>query len=264
MNLKQLCELIEMPAEVMKTVLSLSENLPQTKWISLITQQKNAREAYSELEMLCGEDKDGYVMLTYMLLAALETYLIYQKKGINDEIFFDTMKCFSRFVREHRASFGRYGFDRGWWTYRQLSMTLFRIGTLEYEYVDKEQVIYIHIPTGANLEKALCAESYAAMLDFTAKYYSDRANYEFILDSWLLSPTLDELMDSDSRIIPFKNCFQMDSWDKSASDALQWVFGRRDLSYEKLPEHTSLQRRMKQYLLNGGVIGCARGHLKGF
>lgn len=264
MNLKQLCEMIEMPAEVTKTVLSLSERLTQTGLIRVITQQEKAWEACSELEDLCGEDRDGYTMLTYMLLAALETQVIYQKRGISDDIFSDTMKCFSRFVREHRASFGRYGFDRGYWTYRQLSMTLFRIGTLEYEYADREQVTYIHIPTGAKLEKPQCAESYAAVLDFTAKYYSDRANYEFILDSWLLSPTLDELLDPDSRIIQFKNCFQMDSWDKSAADALQWVFGRRDLSYEKLPEHTSLQRRMKQYLLNGGVIGCARGHLKGF
>ncbi|MCD8217535.1 MAG: acyltransferase domain-containing protein [Clostridiales bacterium] len=264
MNLKQLCEMIEMPAEVTKTVLSLSERLPQTGLIRVITQQEKAREAYSELEELCGENRDGYTMLTYMLLAALETQVKYQKKGISDDIFYDTMKCFSRFVREHRASFGRYGFDRGFWTYRQLSMTLFRIGTLEYEYVDEEQVTYIHIPTGANLERPLCAESYAAMFDFTAKYYSDRANYEFILDSWLLSPALDELLDPDSRIIQFKNCFQMDSWNKNAADALQWVFGRRDLSYEQLPEHTSLQRRMKQHFLNGGVIGCARGHLKGF
>ena len=36
----------------------------------------------------------------------------YQKAGISEQMFADTMKCFPRFVREHKECFGDYGFDR--------------------------------------------------------------------------------------------------------------------------------------------------------
>ena len=40
---------------------------------------------------------------------------------------------------------------------------------------------------------------------------------------------------------------------------LQWVFKRKDIPTEDLPENTSLQRRMKEYLLRGGKVADAEG-----
>ena len=52
------------------------------------------------------------------------------------------MSCFTRFVNEYKESFNKYGFDRGFWTYRQLAMLLFKVGILEYE-IDEKNVNYI-------------------------------------------------------------------------------------------------------------------------
>ena len=36
------------------------------------------------------------------------------------------MKCFTRFAKECKKKNGAYFFDRGWWTYRQISMKLLK------------------------------------------------------------------------------------------------------------------------------------------
>ena len=42
----------------------------------------------------------------------------------------------------------------GWWFPRQLSLQEFRVGCLEYEFVElEEKMISIHIPSVANLEE---------------------------------------------------------------------------------------------------------------
>lgn len=260
MELKELCEKIDLPSEAKKAVLEISLNLPKTPLLKTITDPKTAKSSYLELKKLCSYES-GFTMLAYMLTAALNTYDLYVKKSIDNKIFFDTMECFSRFVGEHKASFGCYGFDRAWWTYRQLSMTLFRIGELEYEFRDDEKTIHIHIPTRANIYLNSCRESYEVMQNFVREHYSDKSEYKMVLNSWLLSPALDKLLDSESNIIKFKNCFDIQSFDSEAKEFLQWVYGKMDIEYSNLPEYTSLQKNMKKFLLNGGTVGSAKGNL---
>ena len=89
-------------------------------------------------------------MLSYMLTAAFYSLEEYEEKGIPKEIFTDTMKCFSRFTQEHYKSYGYYGFDQGFWTGRQLSLQLFRLGELEFEKTIEENqkiiVVSCHLP----------------------------------------------------------------------------------------------------------------------
>ena len=87
------------------------------------------------------------------------------------------------------------------------------------------------------------------------------AGSKFACDSWLLSPALKELLPEESRILQFQNRFEVKSWNKEEDAYLEWVFKRKDLPLEKLPEETSLQRKMKAYVLQGGKIGEAYGEI---
>ena len=58
-------------------------------------------------------------------------------KRIPEGIWLATMRCYPRFIAEHRRSYGRDGFDRGNWTVRQAGCRLFRIGELEYELFER-------------------------------------------------------------------------------------------------------------------------------
>lgn len=45
---------------------------------------------------------------------------------------------------------------------------------------------------------------------------------------------------------------------------MKWVFPGHDSIDEQIPERTSLQRKMKEYLLKEEKAGVAKGHWKEF
>ncbi|MDO5400785.1 MAG: acyltransferase domain-containing protein [Eubacteriales bacterium] len=256
MDLNNLCEMLCLPGQVREAVLAARE-VPGDLLADL-TRRGRGQGAYEKLKALCTPENRGLDMLAFMLRAALLTWENYQRAGLPRQLFLDTMGCFPRFVGEHLASFGCYGFDRGFWAHRQLSMVLFRVGELEYELLDGE--ISMHIPSDARLDIPACADSLARF----RQMLPDRAEDPIYVESWLLSPALRELLGEGSRILAFQHCFTCESWNREGSDFLQWVYGRTDIPFDRLPEDTTLRRRMKQHLLKGGKIGEAKGWLIDF
>lgn len=261
-RMEALCREIHMPEQVTQTVLALSQTMnwsalaPALARLSVTTQWEAGLE---ELQQMPG----GMERLTGSLYQALQTQEEYAAAGIPDDIFYATMGCFSRFVREHLESFGDYGFDRDWWTVRQLSARLFRIGQLEYELTVKKgrKEIRIHIPSDASLEKDKLRRSVQSARDFLARFFPDYSQAPMTCTSWLLSPTLQQLLQPDSRILQFQKNFRITPLGPGDSYML-WVFKRMDLPLEVLPENTSLQRRLKAYLCAGGIWEEAGGVLE--
>ena len=72
--------------------------------------------AFKDIPNFCGADSslagDGVEVLAEQLLEVVKSREDGPWKDIPRQIYLDTMKCFSRFVREHRRSLGYYGFDR--------------------------------------------------------------------------------------------------------------------------------------------------------
>lgn len=187
-------------------------------------------------------------------------------KDVPHDIWIATMKCFSRFVKEYKSSYGRYGFDRGFWTVRQIHASLFRIGELEYELRKDSHIIDLHIPSDARLQMPLLDASVHQAQQFLAQWFPDWADAPMECESWLLAPALRGLLAETSHILQFQNAFEIVSTDQDAMDVLEWVFGlaegqQKDVQLKELPEKTSLQKRMKQYLQDGGHVGVARGRL---
>ena len=190
-------------------------------------------------------------------------------KGLPEQIWLDTLKCFSRFVGEHMQSCGLYGFDRGFWTTRQINAKLFRVGELEYELVEntEERFISIHIPSDVRLEVKLLNESLQRVKTFLKQYFPAWAEVPIRCESWLLSPVLKRLLPASSRILGFQQAFDIAPVEDDAREAvLQWVYHltpdmQKGFSLEALPENTSLQRSMKRYLLSGGTVTSGEGPL---
>lgn len=265
--LKELCDGINMPEEVTEKVLRLEKELNYTVLkpaIEKLYSRPAWKEGLEELRTALGEDREGFKILTCMLITGLDTYKNYLEKGINEKNFYDTFGCFSRFVREHMVSYGTYGFDRWWWTPRQISMEEFRLGELEFELEEwkGENVISVHIPSDAKISKENCQESYGQAKEFFGKYYPDFTYQYYICDSWMLSPGLKEVLPPESRILQFQEDFTIESWDKENLSCLEWVFKNPNLALEELPENTSLQRNIKKHFREGGKIGAAFGYKK--
>lgn len=267
MEMNELLNILDMPEAVNAEVIKFGKRFDYASVQNLMDGFYNSDtwdEARERLKEVLGADEQGIKMLGCMLHCALLTYDKYIRLGIDREIFTETMKCFTRFINEHYAMTGEYAFDREWWTVRQIAMKLFRIGELEYELLcwEGKKVISIHIPSDAKISDDNCTQSLSRARAFADRYFEDYKNADFICHSWLLSPALKQLLPETSNIIKFQQRFDIKSVDEDAMDFIGWVFKTTDPTLETLPENTSLQRRMKQYLLDGGKVGAALGVIK--
>lgn len=284
-NLKELCEKIAMPEEATDCILKYHELLDDGDVLASMDKLFHAgtwETGLSELKRHIGKDAGGFGILACELRCALKTFEIYEKHGIPEEIYVDTMKCFSRFVNEHRESYGCYGFDREWWTPRQISGLLFRIGELEYEMpkapdesyasaagsavehkgAENERCIWLHIPSDARLTAEGIEDSVNRAQQFFAEKFNEYARAGIKCESWLLSPTLREVLPPSSKILGFQEYFVTESLGVEEKEFMTWVFKRPDIPLADLPEDTSLQRNLKNYLLSGGKMTAAEGTLK--
>lgn len=266
MNLITLCDKINLQKEVREKVINYYQTDCFTRiypFISGLKDMKTESSSRKELTRLLGKDPQKIKMLTCMLVCAMELYPWCQEKGISETIFFDTMRCFTRFIEECKQMTGQYAFDREWWTPRQVSGILFRIGELEYEMINAESTpaISIHIPSDSILTSQRCDASLESAKEFFAKYFPEYHSRDYVCHSWLLAPELCDLLLPDSNIIAFQNRFNIQRVDYLDTEYIEWVFKVKNVSLADLPENTSLQKNMKRHLLNGGKIGAGYGVL---
>lgn len=262
-KLASLCDSLCMPASVTEQVLSFAGDLDLAglrPYLEQLFCPETWDQALQDLKEQLSPDPLGPKMLTCHLLCALRTREKYAQMGIGDDIFLATMDCFPRFVGEHMVSYGTYGFDRDFWTPRQLGCIIFRVGRLEYELGDG--IIDIHIPSGGTLEAEAIADSLAQGKAFISRYFPAWKDFPMVCHSWLLSPTLTQLLPESSGIRVFQSFFDITPTGEEDNSYLEWCYKRMDLSTEELPENTSLQRDLKRHLLQGGRFEDAKGVLR--
>lgn len=268
MKIKKFCEAIGFSKEERLAIeIHLNELLKSSKareYALSLTCEFDYENAEKGLKALLSDDANGVKMLSIMLYSATLTLKNYKKKGISNKIFIDTMKCFTRFVSEYKKQYGRFGFDRSFWVGRQLSLQLFRIGELEYECSSNASnvaEISIHIPSGCDLSVNKVEKSIIKAKKFFSKYYPKYSNADYYVTSWMVSPCLKPLLSADSKILNFQNKFEVVR--EFVSDSYKrWVFGSDTIRLNEFEGGTALQRSIKRYVLNGGVMTDATARLK--
>lgn len=279
--LRELCEKIGMPASVTGKVADFAENYDFTaaeEFYPGLFSVETGNAAVDGLKNCFGEDDpDSLLMLTVMLAGALKAKRDYDEKGIPEKIWLDTMACFSRFVKEDQVSYGKDCFTRAFWAYRQLALNLFRIGTMEYEMAplhgepvdlpelkaeNGEPAISLHIPSDADLSRESLDASYAEAKAFFASFYPEYKYRCGWCGSWIISPKLRDVLPESSRILVFQSDFIYTHIREVNDGYKYWVYKNGDLAPEDFPEDTSLQRRLKVYVLAGNNPGSAEGILR--
>jgi len=266
-TINDLCRLICMPEEITTAVVEFDKQFDYNsinEFMERLCHRNIWNEALGEIKKVLGEDEKGIKILACMLKLACATYDKYADRKISDEIYAESMKSFTRFVNEHKVSYGTYGFDREWWTMRQASGILFRIGELEYELVDEDnkKTVALHIPSDSDMTRAKLEHSYKTAKKFLKDNFADYADVPMTCHSWLLSPTLQPMLSEDSHIMKFQNEFDITATGEEENGFAQWLFKNPKLEIKDFPEDTSLQRKMKQHLLNGGTVAEAKGILR--
>ena len=199
------------------------------------------------------EDSELWFLWLYSHMAC-NVYELYQEADLSDEIFWNTFMDISLWCENAEKEFGVLGIREYEWFYRHIDMILFRFGRLQFESMGEE--INIHIPQGCPLIWEDCEKS----IEIAKKYFGD--NKKFVCHSWLLYPGLDDVIDKNSNIGKFRSHFKVLKTDFNEREAEWRVFGKVLKNVSDYPEETSLQKRIKQYLLNGKTLGNGWAVLK--
>lgn len=266
MEVMELVKLLEIPEEVERKLAEYGNSrdiIISDDMTAKILRRSQWEEGLKNLQEALGDDPTG-VKILWELLHIVSTYSYgeYRKRGISDEIFAATMKFCTRFLRERYHTYGDYNFVWAWWFPRQISLNEYRIGALEYEFVDgEEREIAIHIPSDADMGKESVSRSLEDFKQFRNRYFPGWADVGMTCDTWMLMPELKDMLGEGSNIAAFQKLFEIDRVDYEAMWYMGWIFPGRETIDESLPEETTLQRNLKKYLLAGKKFGVARGHL---
>lgn len=268
MDIIQLCDEIEIQPEIKEKVIQFANHFDfhtVDKYLKDFFVYEKMNEACIELCSILNDDDQHIKILVCMLQASLYAYAIYQRKGISKDIYIATMKCYTRFIEETYQMTGKLDFDRYWWTTRQAGCHLYRLGELEYEikHIDSKIVIGIHIPSDACFFPSDVEKSINLAKHFFENYYPELSNCEYRCHSWLLDPKLKDMLNEKSNIISFQNQFEIYDKGEVSTEFIQWLFNTKSQDHKSLPENTTLQRKVKEHILNGGVIYNAYGKLRG-
>jgi len=223
----------------------------------------------------------GIAGLCVLASAMFESAQRFRSWGIPENIIDHTMSVLQRFTAEYKKEFGVFGFDRGFWAWRQTCGTIFRLGALEYEYLTMTirnsgltgipaatPILTIHIPSGTDLSREALDASYAMARAFYPAHpevclADGQPPQHIICHSWLLSPTLRTFLGQNSGIRRFAEDFELYDSEAESKGCYHFLFlAKDDTPAAELPENSSLQRAVKAHLMAGGGIGAGAGLLK--
>lgn len=261
-----LYELLELPQEVRNQLdayeAERKREIPEEIYRKLFVREE-WEDGVKALQEYLGEDPAGMKILWEQLhILCQYTYGEYEKRGISKDIFAATMKFCTRFLKEHHATWGTYKYVWAWWFPRQMAVLEFRLGALDYEFIDgKEREVAVHIPSDADMSVDSIQESLADFRSFRERYFAEWQDVRLTCDTWMLMPQLQELLGEDSHIVAFQKLFCIDEIDREATWYMGWIYPGYEKADEKLPEKTRLQRELKKYLLAGNPLGIAKGHM---
>lgn len=152
-----------------------------------------------------------------------------------------------------------------------VNIRLIELGRLQYELCYhnpikdevQEKCIKIHIPKGTKLYMEYVIHSISDSKLQIEKYFNLQ-NPNYYCTSWLLSPQLHEILNENSNIYKFYELFDISTSNEDAtSDILNFVFGLKECNnFESLSENTSLQKKLKEMLINNVPITIGIGKLK--
>ena len=247
---EQLMERIRLPKEGRDVVriLKMTEQ-EYHRWKELFYKKEE-----KFFEMLAGEQEKEGLLLSLYVRFATDLYKEYVEKEIPDEVYDATFSDFTIWYRHCVKERKKIGLFEELWLKLHLKMKLFRLGRLQFEPDEGQKVIHVHVPEGESLSREGCEASFAWADRFFGSSYK-----LYDCESWLLSPALKELLEKESGILQFQNCFEIQSVNLENRQAEERVFGRILEDPEAYPENTSLQKALKNYLSEGKKPGVGYG-----
>lgn len=116
-----------------------------------------------------------------------------------------------------------------------------------------DTVLNVHIPARDPLTEEACEEAYERAREIFARCYPDFKFKAFCCFSWMLEKRLKLIMGRETGITGFADKFTAFPTRSGEDGVLQFLFHtKKKPPFSALPENTSMQRAVKEYLCGGG------------
>ncbi len=132
----------------------------------------------------------------------------------------------------------------------------------EWELVleDGDPVLSVHISSKGRLDTEAAEDSYARARGYFKEVYPDFEPKAFICDSWLLGHELPRFLKTTSNIYQFASRYYCVPRENNNTDVLNFLFkAEPDGDLKTLPEESSLQKGIKEFMIAGGIMGAGCG-----
>lgn len=224
----------------------------------------------TDFELLRAQSDLTRLAVALVLLG--EVYEKYLLCGIDEKVFFDTFSDISIWCENNNNR----GLKNIFWIKNHLNFELFRLGRLQFQlfvcnnptlnysllpFERGDKLIYVHIPQGEKLICEDCMASLKSAKAFFAEYFPDYDYKYFFSESWLLYGGNVDFMASGSNIIKFAELFNIAYSVADDRQAIERIFGKRQLFTFRYEENTALQKSAKRYMQSGGKPGVGIGYI---
>ncbi len=189
-----------------------------------------------------------------------------ERRGISKEIIIKSLSEICGFIKANEEVIGRMGTSSYFhWLSVHGQGKLFRINEFMYELAmhNEKNAVGIHIPPKTRLNVYENLKSFREAMEFFDKYYPELEMTGLICESWLLSREIEEVMGGSTNITRFGDMFDRYDVGDTKGESVFWrVYNIAGVPpIETLPENTTMQKRMKEYMLSGKRVYACGGFI---
>ena len=231
---------------------------------------KRIAEKVKTGELLITDMEAGLLPLAIIANLTEHALEVNAQRGIPREQTIETLRDVNVWLDGYYEQEGVRAFCEYCWLRLHFTGDLFTIGRLQFRLEENvglapegKTVIDTHIPRAGKLTEEECLKSFAMAEEFFDKHFPGHGAKYFYCHSWLLSKDLEAVCGEGSNVLKFSHMWNYHACEPDYSaQAVRHVFGinfvRDDIA--QFPENTSLQRKIKAYMLAGNNINIGSGY----
>ncbi|MBE6356647.1 MAG: hypothetical protein E7058_06000 [Lentisphaerae bacterium] len=118
-----------------------------------------------------------------------------------------------------------------------------------------DKVYTLHIPASGRMDRQACLDSLRRIMDFAAEYHPEFDYKAIVCYSWILDPQFETFLPPDANLIQFQKLGHLFPLTSDETREIIWrIWGKPglDMPVAQLPARTSMEKGVKQFVLNGG------------
>ena len=207
------------------------------------------------------------INMVFLIMCAKPLRYMFCIKGYSDELYWNTMTDVIFKAEECHKLYGVWGtFVLDWYRFF-CKCKIFALGRLQFQEIPSpvdykdivkkgDTIIATHIPSGSPLRIEDVHKSFDMAYSF---FGGNGGKMVFSCHSWLLYPPQYNMYPENSNLRKFYNVWDITNVEESNGNFWRVFYKPNGYDLSKIVPHTSLEKKLLEYLKEGKSMGFSRG-----